>query len=376
MRRSLLNQIICSENHASHDENELKYNWLSLHEERVGLRPTKVISIHVSSVIMTLSLLLATCAPLWAQGQKHHKVVKLMGSRFEITAIHADAQTAWDGINAGIAEITRIEKLISSWDPNSQTSAINKQAGIAPVRVDAELFNLIKRGIRISELTNGAFDMSYASMDRIWKFDGSMKVLPEAKIVARAASKIGFRNIALNETDRTVFLRQKGMKIGFGGIGKGYAAQKAKEKMKAMGIEGGVVNAAGDLIAWGRDEAAKEFKVGIADPKQKDLVMSWLVVGNGAVVTSGDYERFAMFNGKRYAHIIDPRTGYPTTGIKSVTIICPNPELADALSTSVFVLGQEAGLELINQLKGIECLIITDNDELITSNNLELKDRS
>ncbi|MCE7991151.1 MAG: FAD:protein FMN transferase [Roseivirga sp.] len=329
------------------------------------------------SVLFTItSLLLLTCAPLWAQGQKHHKVVKLMGSRFEITAVHSDAQIAWDGINTGIAEITRIEKLISSWDPNSQTSAINRNAGVAPVKVDTELFNLIKRGLRISQLTNGAFDMSYASMDRIWKFDGTMKVLPDAEVVKKAASKIGYKNIELNETNRTVFLKEKGMKIGFGAIGKGYAALKAKEKMMALGIPGGVVNAAGDLIAWGKDEGSKDFKVGIADPKQKDQVMSWLVVDNGAVVTSGDYERFAMFNGKRYAHIIDPRTGYPTTGIKSVTIICPNPELADALSTSVFVLGQKAGLELINQLKGIECLIVTDADELITSNNLELKDRS
>lgn len=329
-----------------------------------------------SALSTIISLLLVTCTPLWAQGQKHHKVVKLMGSRFEITAIHSDAQTAWDGINAGIAEVTRIEKLISSWDPNSQTSAINKNAGVAPVAVDAELFNLIKRGLRISQLTNGAFDMSYASMDRIWKFDGTMKVLPDAEVVKKAASKIGYKNIELNEADQTVFLKEKGMKIGFGAIGKGYAAQKAKEKMMALGIPGGVVNAAGDLIAWGKDEGNKDFKVGIADPKQKDQVMSWLVVDNGAVVTSGDYERFAMFNGKRYAHIIDPRTGYPTTGIKSVTIICPNPELADALSTSVYVLGQRAGLELINQLKGIECLIVTDADELITSNNLELKDRS
>ncbi len=327
-----------------------------------------------SILVTTISLLLTTCAPVWAQGQKHHKVVKLMGSRFEITAIHPDAQTAWNGINAGIAEITRIEMLISSWDPDSQTSDINKNAGIKPVKVDRELFDLIKRGMRISELTNGAFDMSYASMDRIWKFDGSMKELPKAKIVAKAASKIGYKNIILNEAEQTVFLKEKGMKIGFGAIGKGYAAQKAKEKMKMMGIAGGVVNAAGDLIAWGKDEGNKDFKVGIADPGQKDKVMSWLVVDNGAVVTSGDYERFAMFNGKRFAHIIDPRTGYPTTGIKSVTIICPNPELADALSTSVFVLGQSEGLQLINQLKGIECLIITDNNELITSDNLELKD--
>jgi thiamine biosynthesis lipoprotein len=327
------------------------------------------------TLILTTALLFCLGLPLSAQGSRHHKVIKLMGSRFEITAIEADAQTAWDGINAAIDEITRIEKLISSWNPDSQTSEINRNAGIRPVKVDAELFQLIARGMRISRLTDGAFDLSYASMDRIWKFDGTMKVLPEPGLVAAAAAKINYRNIVLNEAESTVYLKEKEMKIGFGAIGKGYAAQRAKERMVATGIKSGVVNAAGDLIAWGKDEGGKDFKVGIADPKTKGQVMSWLVVDNGAVVTSGDYERFAIFNGKRYAHIIDPRTGYPTTGIKSVTIICPNPELADALSTSVFVLGRDKGLQLINQLTGIECLIVTDNDEILTSDNLEIKDR-
>lgn len=324
-------------------------------------------------IFLNLSLLLVTCAPVWAQGQKHQKVIKLMGSRFEITAIHDNAQTAWDGINAAIAEITRIEKLISSWDPASQTSEINRQAGKSAVKVDQELFQLIRRGLRISQLTDGAFDLSYASMDRIWKFDGSMSQMPAAEEVARAASRIDYRNIVMNDRETTVYLRKEGMKIGFGAIGKGYAAQKAMEKMQAMGIRSGVVNAAGDLMAWGKDENGETFKVGIADPQNQDQVMSWLSVENGAVVTSGDYERFVMFDGKRYAHIIDPRTGYPTTGIKSVTVICPNPELADALSTSVFVLGKEQGLSLINQLKGIECLIVTDDNRVLTSDNLDVQ---
>lgn len=328
------------------------------------------------TVLTMAALAVFYTTDLRAQVGKHHKVIKLMGSRFEITAFHQNPQTAWDGINAAIHEISRIEKLISSWDSESQTSEINRNAGLKPVKVDAELFNLIKRGLRISRLTDGAFDMSYASMDRIWKFDGSMTELPAADLVAKAASKISYLNIVLNEAEQTVFLREEGMKIGFGAIGKGYAAQKAKERMQALGIRSGVVNAAGDLVAWGQDEQGQLFKVGIADPRKKDSVMSWLTVDNGAVVTSGDYERFAMFNSKRYAHIIDPRTGYPTTGIKSVTIICPNPELADALSTSVFVLGREKGLALINQLKGIECLIVTDNDEALTSDQLELMKKS
>lgn len=326
-------------------------------------------------ILTLLSLLMLCCAGLAQQLQKHHKIIKLMGSRFEITAIHQDTQTAWDGINAAITEITRIEKLISSWDPNSQTSQINQNAGIKPVKVDPELFQLIQRAVQISAITNGAFDISYASMDRIWKFDGSMKAMPSEEAVKKASAKIGYQNIQLNPRKGEVYLKEKGMKIGFGAIGKGYAAQMAKQKMVALGIKSGVVNAAGDLIAWGKNTDGGKFKVGIADPRQKDRVLSWLVVDNGAVVTSGDYERFVMFEGVRYAHIIDPRTGYPTTGIKSVSVICPNPELADALSTSVFVLGIKQGLYLINQLEGVECLIITDQNEILTSNRLELNNK-
>lgn len=324
-------------------------------------------------IIMVVYL---TAYTVIGQAPKHNKVVKLMGTRFEITAIHEDAQNAWDGINSAIAEVTRVERLISSWDPNSQTSAINKNAGISPVEVDQELFDLITRSIHISKLTNGAFDISFASMDKIWKFDGSMMVMPSPFIVKNAAAKINFKNIVLDKENLTVYLKEKGMKIGFGAIGKGYAAQKAKEKMVDLGIQNGVVNASGDLIAWGKQENGNPFKVGIADPLNKAQMMSWLNIENGAIVTSGDYESFVIFDGKRYAHIIDPRTGYPTTGIKSVTIICPSPELADALATSVFILGTTEGLKLINQLKGIESLIITDDNEMITSNNLELSNKS
>jgi len=326
--------------------------------------------------LTVISLLICCCAASAQQPQKHHKVLELMGSRFEISAFDADAQKAWDGINAAIAEISRIEQLISSWDPNSQTSLINKNAGIKPVKVDNELFQLIQRAVQISRITDGAFDISYASMDRIWKFDGSMKEMPDVETVRQARSKIGYNNIQLNPAKLEVYLKLKGMKIGFGAIGKGYAAQKAKEKMSALGIKSGVVNAAGDLIAWGKDIDGESFKVGIADPRKKNQVLSWLKVNNTSVVTSGDYESYVMFDNVRYAHIIDPRTGYPTTGIKSVTIISANPELADALSTSVFVLGIKKGLYLINQLQGVECLVITDNDEIVTSKHLEINNKS
>ncbi len=325
------------------------------------------------NIWMAMAFIIAV-QPLAGQGSSaQKKVLLLMGSRFEITAVAEDDTIAWEAINAGIAEIQRIEKIISSWDPQSQTSEINRQAGLMPVAVDRELYDLIFRAKKISQLTDGAFDISFASMDRVWRFDGSMTQLPTQEEVAAAKEKINWQDIILDTDQHTVFLKEKGMKIGFGAIGKGYAANRAKFVMEKIGgINGGVVNASGDLITWGKSNRPEGWTVKIADPKEKDKLLGWLPVKDNAIVTSGDYERYIEFDGKRYAHIIDPRTGYPTTGIKSVTIVCPDAELADALATSVFVLGKEKGLKLINQLNGIECLFVTDDDDIITSENLKL----
>lgn len=325
---------------------------------------------HLIVILLCLSqFILAQDNALIAQ----KKILKLMGSRFEVTAVAHDKQLAWDAINAGISEMERIEKLISSWDKNSQTSEINRQAGIQSVKVDKELYDLIFRAKKVSQLTQGAFDISFASMDRIWKFDGSMTAMPDAATIAQARAKINWENIEMNADEYTVFLKEKGMKIGFGAIGKGYAANRAKAIMKTMtGIHGGLVNASGDLISWGKSADGKGWLINIINPKDKEVALGYLQINDLSVVTSGDYERFVLFDNNRYAHIIDPRTGYPTTGIKSVTLVCPDAELADALATSVFVLGKENGLILINQLKGVECLIVTDDDEILTSENLKL----
>ena len=303
----------------------------------------------------------------------HREVLKLMGSRFELTAVADTEAQSRAAVQAGIAEIERIERLISSWDENSQTSAINRAAGQQPVRVDRELYDLIHRAKKVSELTDGAFDISYASMDRIWYFDGRMTTMPDSSEVHAARAHIDWQKINLNPDSSSVFLREAGMKIGFGAIGKGYAANRARAVMRALpGVHGGLVNAGGDLISWGASPKGDGWTIQIADPKNKAASLGWLRIDDLAVVTSGDYERFVEFDGVRYAHIIDPRTGYPTTGIKSVTLVCPDAELADALATSVFVLGVERGLALVNRLRSVECLIVTDADELRTSKGLQL----
>ncbi|WP_390620530.1 FAD:protein FMN transferase [Psychroserpens burtonensis] len=302
----------------------------------------------------------------------HKRTLKLMGSRFDITVVAQDTTQANTYIDLGVSEITRIEKLISSWDPKSQTSKINRNAGIKSVIVDKELFDLINRALSISKLTDGAFDISYASMDNIWKFDGSMKQMPLDADIKVSVEKVGFENIILNPSESSVFLRKKGMKIGFGAIGKGYAADKTKALLIEKGVVSGIINASGDMNTWGTQINGEEWKVAITNPLNKNKAFALLPITNGAVVTSGDYEKQVTLNGKRYTHIIDPRTGYPSFGIISVTVFASKAELADALATSVFVMGKEVGLNRINQLPNIECIIIDEKGNLFTSNNIEI----
>jgi len=304
--------------------------------------------------------------------QPYKRSLKLMGSRFDITVVANDSIRANKYIDTAVAEISRIEKLISSWDDNSQTSEINRNAGVKPVKVDKELFDLIERAISISKLTDGAFDISYASMDRIWKFDGSMTKMPSKEEIIASVENVGYQNIVLDKKNSTIFLKLKGMKIGFGAIGKGYSADKAKTLLISKGITSGIINASGDMNTWGKQPNGNEWKVAITNPMDKNKVFALLPITNGAVVTSGNYEKYVNFNGKRYTHIIDPRTGYPSTGIISVTVFAPKAELADALATSVFVMGKEAGLDRINQLPKIECIIIDDKGNITKSKNIEI----
>ena len=317
-------------------------------------------------------LIFFTVGILFAQ-EPYKRTLKLMGSRFDITVVAKDPVEANKYIDLAINEITRIEQLISSWDPKSQTSEINRNAGIKPVKVDSELFDLIQRGIGISKLTDGAFDISYASMDKIWKFDGSMTEMPSTDSIKASVSKVGYRNIILDKENNTVFLKLKGMKIGFGAIGKGYAADKAKNLLISKGLVAGIINASGDMNTWGKQPDGSEWKVAITNPMDKNKVFALLPINNGAVVTSGNYEKYVTFNDVRYTHIIDPRTGYPATGIISVTVFAPKAELADALATSVFVMGIEVGLNRIEQLPQVECIIIDENGHITTSKNIEIE---
>ena len=297
-----------------------------------------------------------------------------MGNRFEICVCGDDASWAEQCIDKAIIEIQRIEKLLTTFDEGSETNLINRNAGIMPVKVSAETFYLVRRSIKLSGLTQGAFDITYGSVDkRLWNFDTTMTSLPDPVIARRSVRLINYRNIILDNLNLTVFLKEKGMRIGFGGIGKGYAADRARTLLQNEGVKDGFVNAAGDLTAWGNQPDGKPWTIGIANPDAKQYPFSTLQISDSAVATSGNYEKFVVIDGNKYSHTIDPKTGLPVTGIKSVTIISPHAEVSDALATPVMIMGTEVGLDLINQIHGIGCIIVDDHNRIYTSKNINLK---
>ena len=296
-----------------------------------------------------------------------------MGNRFEISVIANDAVYANTCIDAAVEEIQRIEKLFTTFKDDSDTNRINAHAGISAVKVEKEVLELIQRSLKISDITQGSFDITYGSIDKsLWNFDKDMKQLPDAATAKRSVRLINYKNVIVDEKACTIFLKEKGMRIAFGGIGKGYAAEKAKTVLQQMGITSGIVNAAGDLTAWGTQPNGEPWIIGIADPDSIHHPFSSLNITNMAIATSGNYEKYVVIDGKKYSHTIDPKTGLPVSGIKSVTIIAPNAELADALATPVVVMGINAGLHLINQLPNISCIIIDDNNKLFTSSNIKI----
>ncbi|MFN0290976.1 FAD:protein FMN transferase [Pedobacter helvus] len=316
--------------------------------------------------------MLTTSIELGLQSFKRSQ--RLMGNTFELTVVAEDEAWANAKLDMAVDEIKRIERLLTTFDEHSQTNQINQQAGVAAVKVDQEVFNLIERSLRISSVTDGAFDLSYGSIDkRLWNFDQHMSTLPSVAQAQAMVRLINYQNIILDHQNGTVKLKEKGMRIGFGGIGKGYAADMAKALLKREGVANGIVNASGDLTAWGTQPSGQPWTIGVVNPDHKHLPFSYLNVDDMAVATSGNYEKYVMIDGIKYSHTINPKTGLPVTGIKSVTIISPNAEIADAMATPVTIMGVKAGLNLINQIHYLACIIIDDENRIYTSKNINLK---
>lgn len=293
-----------------------------------------------------------------------------MGSAFEFVII-ASADEGEQLLDEAILEVQRIETLLTEFSTTSQTSQINQAAGSEPLAVDEETYQLIQRSVDISKLTQGAFDITAGVLKKLYNFKGDSFEMPDEKIIKATLTKVGYQKIKLFSANK-VQLEVAGMHIGFAAIGKGYAADKVKKILFERGVKSGVINASGDLTAWGLRLDGLPWKVAIADPNDKTKIIAWIPINNVSVATSGDYEQFFMYQGQRYAHTIDPKTGLPIRGIKSVTIVSPSAELSDALATAVFTMGVEVGLHFIGQLPQTHVLLVDESNKVFTSKHINV----
>lgn len=327
----------------------------------------KRISFAIAPLLFLSSLICASSAHAGIFTKK----TSVMGTDLDMTVSAADASTADAAFVSVEGELVRIESLMSEWMEGTPVSEVNRNAGIKPIAVPDEVFKIITDSVLISEASGGAFDITWASMRGIWSFVPGSERLPSKEEVGARLGLVNYRDIVLDRSKKTVFLKRKGMAIGLGAIAKGYAVDRAMKRIVGGGIKDAIVKAGGDMRVQGSAPDGP-WKIGIRDPRDKEKLIATLDVSNISISTSGDYERFFIKDGVLYHHIMDPKTGYPARGSRSVTILGPDTETTDALSTAVFVMGPEKDMELIKSLKGIEALIVDSNGLIHSSPGISL----
>lgn len=294
-----------------------------------------------------------------------------MGSALQLTAWTDDESAASVAFDEVFAEFDRLDGLMSVWRAGSDVERLNAAAGLHPVAVSTEMREVLAVAHQTSDWTGGKFDVTFGVLSGLWKFDHDQdNSIPDAREVRRRLPLVDYRALDVDEQRGTAFLRQKGMKVHLGGIGKGYAIDRAAAMLRRRGLGDFLIQAGGDLYAGGH-RGERPWRLGIRDPRgAADRSFAALDLSDATFSTSGDYERAFVRNGRRYHHILDPDLGEPARGCRSVTIVADRAALADALSTGVFILGPSAGMALIEQLLGVEGVIVSDANEVLISSGL------
>jgi len=301
-----------------------------------------------------------------------------MGTDITLTAWTDNEHAAERAFAAGYDEIRRIELLMTDWErpgePESDVVRINKAAGKDAVRVSAETLEVIEKSLDMSRRSHGAFDITFAAMKGLWKFDEDLeKKIPPADEIARRRKLINWRDVVVDAKARTVKLKRAGMRLGLGGIAKGYAVDRCAAVLRGEGLRDFMVQAGGDLFVSG-SKGPVNWMVGVRDPRggPRDIIAR-MPIKDHAFSTAGDYERSFILDGKRYHHIIDPATGFPATASREVTIFAPTAFLADALDDAVFILGPKKGLALVDSFPDCSTLIVDAGNQVWMSKSLEGK---
>jgi thiamine biosynthesis lipoprotein len=299
-----------------------------------------------------------------------------MGSMLRLTAWTSDEAAAKSAFDEVFAEFARLEHLMSTWVPQSDVSRLNQSAGVAAVKVHAEVLDLLATARRMSEWTDGKFDVTFGALAGLWKFDHDQdNVVPDAGDVRRRLPLIDYRAVQIDEAAGTAFIARKGMSIHLGGIGKGYAVDRAADILRRRGVHDFMIQSGGDIYVGGLKDR-RPWRLGLQDPRgPATRIFAELDLTDGTFSTSGDYERSFLKNGRRYHHILDPATGQPARGTRSVTIVTSRAVIADGLSTGVFILGPDAGMKLIEKLPDVEGVIVSDRNDVLISSGLRDKIR-
>lgn len=295
-----------------------------------------------------------------------------MGTLVSITAVASTDSAAQAAITAGFQEVKRLERLLSTWIPESELSQVNAAAGRQPVLVSHETIELVVRSLEMARLTDGGFNIAVGPAVEAWSVTERPSIPSDAEL-EQLRPLVDWTSIQINETARTIFLPLRGMRIDVGGIGKGYAADRAVEEMKKAGAHGGVVALSGDIKTFGSLPDAVGFPVGIKHPRQEGAMLAIIDLKDEAISTAGDYERFFEQNGVRYHHILDPQTLQPARACQSVTVIAKEGTVADGLDTGIFVLGPERGMALVERLPDVEAVIVDHEGRMTVSSGLRAR---
>jgi FAD:protein FMN transferase len=310
---------------------------------------------------------LAASLPGLARAAWMERTEAIMGTRCYVQLWADDPAKGNEALDAVMAELRRIDNLMSHYKPDSQLSQINARANQQPVQVDKELFDLIKLSTHYSQITEGAFDITYASVGYL--YDYPRHIRPTEEQIRQALPAVNWRNMLLDEEHHTVRFEHPGMRIDLGGIGKGYAVDRGVEILKARGFTHAVVTAGGDSRIIG-DHMGRPWLVAIRHPDNPKKVVTRIPLSDAAMSTSGDYERYFDENGVRYHHIIDPRTGHSASKVRSATVIAPTATQTDGMSKTAFVLGPEKALEIINRMPEYDAVFVCPDGRVLYSNGL------
>ncbi len=299
------------------------------------------------------------------------KTTILMDTLVAITVVSDDEQKANEAIDAAFDTVREIEHAISFWTKDSEIAAMGKMAGVAPVKVSPITLDLVEASLMIAGKTGGGFDPTVGTLMRLWDFKKG--IMPTDAQIREKLPVVGYKMVEVNKSASTVYLKKKGMAFDTGGIAKGFAADRAVETLKAHGMKGGLVAVGGDIMAFGRKADNTVWRVGIRNPRPKgkdDDVMAIIDLDNSGISTAGDYERFMIKDGKRYHHIMDPKTGHPADkGFISVSIIAPHDTLSDGFDDGIFVQGPKVGIETVKR-EGLGCVAVLDNGTVYVTDDI------